>query len=217
MWPWLRRRFVTGLLLTVPLVASVLAIGWLISFADGQTAGLSTWLFDGTHVPGLGIVATAAAVLLIGIMATNVMGRRVVALTEDLLMQVPVFRTVYGPIRQLLEAFSPDNDAGFKRVVLVDAPARGTVLGFLTKEFVTDRGSGPESMLAVYVPTNHLYLGDVLIVPATSASFPDLSVEQGLRIFLTGGVALPERLDAGPPASVGPARADSAAGRVDRT
>jgi uncharacterized membrane protein len=137
---------------------------------------------------------------LIGIFATNVMGRRVVAMAEELLMHVPVFRTVYGPIKQLLEAFSPDNAAGFKRVVLVDDPSRGLVLGFLKREFVADRGHGPESMIAVYVPTNHLYLGDVLIVPIERASFPDMSVEQGLRVFLTGGVALPEVLAPGAPA-----------------
>ena len=112
MLPWLRRRFVTGLLLTIPLVASVLAIGWLVSFVDARTAGLSAWLFNGRRLPGVGIVAAGLLVLLVGILATNVIGRRVVRVTEELLMQVPVFRTVYGPIRQLLEAFAPDNAAG---------------------------------------------------------------------------------------------------------
>ena len=206
MWLWLRRRFVTGLLLAIPLVASVVALGWLIRFADAQTAGITGWLFGGRQIPGVGIVAAALAVLLIGIFATNVMGRRVVEATEELLMHVPVFRTVYGPIKQLLEAFSPDNAAGFKRVVLVDDPSRGLVLGFLTRELAVDRGQGPEAMVAVYVPTNHLYLGDVLIVPAERATFPDMSVEQGLRVFLTGGVALPEVLAAGAlPTSARPA------------
>ena len=54
-----------------------------------------------------------------------------------------------------------------------------------------ERGSGPEPMVAVYVPTNHLYLGDVIICPRDKASYPDITVEQGIRIFLTGGMALP--------------------------
>jgi len=68
------------------------------------------------------------------------------------------------------------------------------VLGFLTKEFSADLGNGTEAMVAVYVPTNHLYLGDLVIVPREAAFFPDLTVEEGVRIILTGGMALPPSL-----------------------
>ena len=107
-------------------------------------------------------------------------------------MMVPVFRTIYAPVRQLVVAFSPDNEYGFKRVVLIEDPKRGIVFGFLTKEFTVDRGSGPEPLVAVYVPTNHLYLGDVAIYPRSSVAFPDVTVEEGIRIFLTGGMSLPD-------------------------
>ena len=76
-------------------------------------------------------------------------------------------------------------------MVLVDDPVRGSVLGFLTREFTVDDGHGPEPMVAVYVPTNHLYLGDILVAPAARVRYPDLSVEEGIRVFLTGGMALP--------------------------
>ena len=109
---------------------------------------------------------------------------------------MPVFRTIYAPVKQLVVAFSPDNEYGFKRVVMIDDPARGFVLGFLTKEFTVDRGQGPEPMIAVYVPTNHLYLGDVVICPRDKVSYPDITVEQGIRIFLTGGMALSSRIRA---------------------
>jgi uncharacterized membrane protein len=65
------------------------------------------------------------------------------------------------------------------------------VLGFLTKEFVIDRGAGPEPLLAVYVPTNQLYLGQVIVCARDRVSFPDLTVEQAVRVFLTGGMGLP--------------------------
>ena len=77
---------------------------------------------------------------------------------------------------------------------MIEDAKRGFALGFLTKEFTVDRGGGPEALIAVYVPTNHLYLGDIVICERTRASFPDISVEEGIRIFLTGGMALPERL-----------------------
>jgi uncharacterized membrane protein len=67
-------------------------------------------------------------------------------------------------------------------------------MGFLTKEFTVDRGAGAEAMMAVYVPTNHLYLGDIVLYPRERALFPDLSVEEGVRIFLTGGMSLPGRI-----------------------
>jgi uncharacterized membrane protein len=109
-------------------------------------------------------------------------------------MRVPVFRTVYAPVKQLVVAFSPDNEYGFKRVVMVEQPGRGIVMGFLTKEFTVERGEGPEPMVAVYVPTNHLYLGDVVMCPRGNVFFPDLEVEDGLRILLTGGMSLSDRV-----------------------
>jgi len=117
-----------------------------------------------------------------------------VAQGERWLMRVPVFRTIYAPVKQLLLAFSPDNAYGFKRVVMVQHPGRGLVMGFLTKEFTVERGQGLEALVAVYVPTNHLYLGDVVLCPREDAFFPDLEVEDGVRIFLTGGMSLPGRI-----------------------
>jgi uncharacterized membrane protein len=121
-------------------------------------------------------------------------------------MMVPVFRTVYSPVKQIVAAFSPDNKYGFKKVAMVEDPRRGRVLGFLTKEFSVDLGRGPEPMVAVYVPTNHLYLGDLVIVPRGDAFFPDLSVEEGVRVILTGGMALPP--------SLGPERPGAEAGET---
>jgi uncharacterized membrane protein len=80
-------------------------------------------------------------------------------------------------------------------VVLVEDPARGFLLGFLTREFTLDRGRGAaEPLVAVYVPTNHLYLGDIMLVEPARVTYPDISVEEGLRVFLTGGMGLPPRI-----------------------
>ncbi|HXE79891.1 MAG TPA: DUF502 domain-containing protein [Vicinamibacterales bacterium] len=190
MLQWLRRRFVTGLIVTVPLVISVAALVWIFSVIDGFTAPLFSERL-GMRVPGLGILVTALVVLLVGIVATNVVGRRVLQTAERWLLQIPLFKTVYAPVKQLVAAFSPDNEYGFKRVVLVEDPARGFVLGFLTREFTLERAGRVETLVAVYVPTNHLYLGDVLVYPPERVTYPDLSVEDGIRIFLTGGMAVP--------------------------
>jgi uncharacterized membrane protein len=187
---WVRRNFIAGFFVTVPLVISVAALVWIFQVVDGFMAPLYARLL-GRPVPGLGLLTTAAFVLFAGVVASNVIGRRVLQRAEHYLLQVPVFRAIYAPIRQLISAFSPDNETGFKRVVLVTQQGRGHVLGFLTREFTVDRGHGPEPLVAVYVPTNHLYLGDVLVFAASEIEYPDISVEQGIRIFLTGGMALP--------------------------
>jgi uncharacterized membrane protein len=190
---WLRRSFITGFFVTVPLVISVVAFVKIFDVVDGLTTPFyDRWI--GRRMPGLGILSTAVAVVVVGAFARNVIGRRILQRAEGWLLRVPVFRTIYAPVRQLIAAFSPDNKSGFKRVVMIEDERKGYALGFLTREFTADRGQGPEALIAVFVPTNHLYLGDVLICARDRAMFPDISVQDGIRIFLTGGMALPPKV-----------------------
>lgn len=193
MWLWIRRRFLTGFFVMVPLFITVAALVWIFGVVDGLTTPLYDQLLR-RRIPGLGIVSTAVAIMLVGVVATNVFGRRLLARGEEILLHVPVFKTIYSPLKQLIAAFSPESESGFKRVVLVERVPGVYSIGFLTKEFTVNRGKGPEEMLAVYVPTNNLYLGDVVVCERSRAVFPDVSVEEGIRIFLTGGVALPPSL-----------------------
>ena len=193
MMQWLRRNFLAGFFVTVPLFISTAALIWIFGVVDGLTTPFYDRLL-GRRIPGLGILSTATVVVLVGAIATNVIGKRVLQRTEGWLLRVPVFRTIYSPVKQLVVAFSADNESGFKRVVMVEDARRGYILGFLTREFSVDRGHGPEPLLAVYVPTNHLYLGDLIICERARATFPDISVEDGIRIFLTGGMALPPQV-----------------------
>jgi uncharacterized membrane protein len=193
MWLWLRRRFLTGFFVTVPLFISVAALVWIFGIVDG----LTTPFYDrvlGQRIPGLGTLTTALAILTVGVVATNVIGKRLLQRAENILLRVPVFRTIYAPVRQLVIAFSPDNESGFKRVVLIEDAKRGFTMGFLTKEFTIEAPGGSRSLVAVYVPTNHLYLGDIVICERERAIYPDITVEEGIRIFLTGGMAFPPTL-----------------------
>ena len=193
---WLRRSFIAGFFVTVPLFVTVAALIWIWGVVDGLTTPIyDQWL--GRRVPGLGILSTAAVILLVGAVATNVIGKRILNRTESYLLRVPLFRTIYAPVKQLAAAFSPDNEYGFKHVVMLEGKY-GYVLGFLTKEFTVDRGHGPEALVAVYVPTNHLYMGDIVVCERARATFPEITVEEGIRIFLTGGMALPSHLKGTP-------------------
>ena len=193
---WLRHRFIAGFFVTVPLVISIAALVWIFGIIDDFTAPLATRLV-GRAAPGVGILIMVLFVLAVGTLAANVIGRRILGRADLWLTRVPVFKTIYSPVKQLVAAFSPDNEYGFKRVVMVEDERRGLVMGFLTKEFTVDRGRGPESLIAVYVPTNHLYLGDIVLYPRERAFFPDVTVEEGIRIFLTGGMSLPGRIKLG--------------------
>jgi uncharacterized membrane protein len=202
MMPWLRGRLLAGFFIIVPLVVSVAALVWIFGIIEGFTAPLAERVLGSQAgawgrgaVAGLGIVVMLLVVLAVGAVATNVIGRRVLAKAEGWLMLIPVFRTIYAPVKQLVAAFSPDSEVGFKRVVMIEDSQRGWVMGFLTKEFSVDRGRGPEALVAVYVPTNHLYLGDIGVYTQQRVYYPDLTVEEGIRIFLTGGMSLPGRLD----------------------
>lgn len=193
---WLRRRFIAGFFVTVPLFVSVAALLWLFRLIDSIVVPFYAKYSGGSLIPGLGVAVTGIAIVVVGAIATNVVGKRVLARGEQILLRVPLFRSIYAPVKQLIVAFSPDNEYGFKRVALVEDAHHGYVLGFVTREFTVDRGQGPEALMAVYVPTNNLYLGDIIICPRERASYPDITVEQGIRIFLTAGMAMGERITA---------------------
>ena len=116
---WFRRNFVAGFFVTVPLFISVAAIIWIFGVVDGATTPIYDRLI-GRRIPGLGTISTVVAIVLVGAFARNVIGRRILQRTEGWLLRVPVFRTIYSPVKQLITAFSPDNESGFKRVVMIE-------------------------------------------------------------------------------------------------
>ena len=190
---WLRRSFIAGFFVTVPLIVSVAALVWIFGVIDGFTGPMYTRLL-GREVPGLGLLTTAVFVLLVGVLATNVIGKQLLQRAEGYLLRVPVFRTIYAPVKQLIVAFSPDNR------VRVQAGRDGRRSGARLRDRLPDQGvharSGPGSGSAPGRVRAHQpsVLGDVLIVPRERATFPDILVEEGIRVFLTGGMALPGRV-----------------------
>ena len=191
MWLWLRRRFLTGFFVTVPLFISVAALVWIFGIVDG----LTTPFYDrvlGRRIPGLGTLTTAVAILLVGAVATNVIGKRLLQRAENILLRVPVFRTIYAPVRQLVIAFSPDNESGFKRVVLIEDARRGFTHG-LPDEGVhgrARRGVASHWWRCTCRPTTSIW-GTSSSASVSARSYPDITVEEGIRIFLTGGMAFP--------------------------
>jgi uncharacterized membrane protein len=191
---WFKVRFITGLFVTVPAIATA----WLLYvFWDAIDEFFSPGyerLF-GRRIPGLGFLTAVVLMFVMGTIATNVVGRRILAFIERMLTLVPVFRSVYPSIKQLFESFSPEKRNSFKEVVLAEHPRKGEfVFGFVTSEVVVDSIDGKRQMVTVFVPTNNLYLGDVIVVPREDALTTGLTIEEGIRIILSAGTATPGQL-----------------------
>ena len=191
---WFKVRFLTGVVVTLPAIAtsSLLYVFW-DKIDDFFSPGYER-LF-GRRIPGLGFLTAVCVILLMGIVATNVVGRRILAWIERLLLRVPIFRSIYPSVKQLLEMFSPEKRTSFREVVLAEHPRKGEyVFGFLTGEVTVEAPEGKLELATVFVPTNNLYLGDVILVPKEEVIPTGLSVEEGLRIILSAGAAAPSRI-----------------------
>jgi uncharacterized membrane protein len=191
---WLRGRFIAGFFVTVPAVATAWILWIFWARVDDIFAPLYDRLF-GRPVPGLGFLTAVGVILLMGIIARNVVGRRVLAWAELVLVKLPVFGRLYPSVKLLVDSFSPERRSGFKAVVLVQHPREGGyAFGFVTSEVLVETPQGKCEMATVFVPTNNLYLGDVVLVPRTDVIPTGLSVEEGIRIILSAGTATPPRL-----------------------
>ncbi len=191
----LRLRFLTGLALLVPLAVTGYLLWGVFAFVDGWLSPLYD-RFLGRHIPGLGFLTTVALIFVMGTIATVGVGRRILHWAETALLQIPIAKHIYSTVKQLTAVFSPDGAASFTECVLVEHPRKGAYsVGFLTGELtLTHPGGEGERLVAVYVPTNNLYLGDVLLIRREDVIRTPLSVQQGIRIILSGGTAVPPEI-----------------------
>ena len=194
---WFKVRFIAGFFFTVPvfLTAGLLWIFW--NRIDDVFAPMYEKIL-GRPLPGLGFLTAVAIILLMGTIARNVVGRRVLALGDKLLLRVPIYRRLYPSVKMLIDSFSPERRSAFRAVVLVQHPRAGEyAFGFVTSQLLLDTPDGKREMVTVFVPTNNLYLGDVVVVPQDDVIATGLTVEEGIRIILSAGNATPARLPRG--------------------
>jgi uncharacterized membrane protein len=191
----LRRYFVSGFFTLIPIGLSLLVVWTFVSGVDGTLAPILDAAL-GFHLPGLGLITALLLILAAGVLASHVVGEHLLKVAEDVLVRIPVFKWVYGTIKQMTEAFSPANKASFKSVVFVEYPRPGVYsLGFATGETVLDLPDGAQKKLtSVYVPTNHVYIGDLIFVPSETVVPTQLGIQQGIQVALSAGAVVPDRL-----------------------
>ena len=162
---WLKVRMITGFFVTIPAIATAWILWVFWSRIDDIFGPMYERAF-GRPVHGLGFLTAVTIILLMGTLARNVVGRRVLSWGDTVLERLPVFGRLYPSVKMLVEAFSPERRSGFKAVVLVQHPREGGwAFGFVTSEVVVESPTGKQEMNTVFVPTNNLYLGDVVVVP----------------------------------------------------
>jgi uncharacterized membrane protein len=194
----LRRYFVAGLLVWIPLGITLWVLNALVSLMDESLRLLpenlrSDALF-GFHVPGLGIILTVLIVLATGALAANFFGRKLLALGDSLLQHIPIVRSIYGGVKQISDTlFSPEGKA-FRHAVLVRYPHAGTwtvalVTGSPQHELASVLGPG---FISVFVPTTpNITAGFFLVVPRADTIQLEMSVDDALKYIISMGVAEP--------------------------
>ena len=189
----LRARFVTGVLVALPLVVTIFFARFLFNLLDRWSYPVSKYLF-GRPVYGVGAGLAILLIFLLGVLAHNVLGRRLLRLGDRLLGKVPVLRAVYTGTREVTRAFSGDRTKNFRRVVLVPFPTDDAyVIGFLTGEFDIDTPQGRRHVASVFFPTTpNPTTGFYLIYPMEKVIDSGLSVEEAVRIVISGGLVAPD-------------------------
>ena len=189
----LRARFVTGVLVALPLVVTIFFARFLFNLLDRWSYPVSKYLF-GRPVYGVGAGLAIILIFLLGVLAHNVLGRRLLRLGDRLLGKVPVLRAVYTGTREVTRAFSGDRTKNFRKVVLVPFPIDGAyVMGFQTGEFEVDTPQGRKNMISVFFPTTpNPTTGFYLVYPAEKVVLSSITVEEAVRIVISAGLVAPD-------------------------
>ena len=190
----IRNKFVAGLIILVPIVITAQALRWLFIFVDEFSRPLALALIQ-REIPGIGFITTVVVVFVAGLLFSVGPLKWLLDSLEEVIEHIPLVGVVYGTIKKVFEGFGTlrSRDA-FKRFVLARMPGR-TTPGFLTGSFTLERNDGTsESLCTVYIPTNHLYVGDVVVLPAHDVIETDLSIEDGISLILSAGVAVPDEI-----------------------
>jgi len=210
----LRRMLVTGILILIPVAVTVFVLVQIFRFMDGIFAPLVSRVLARilaaerpVHIPGLGVLLTLLLILLLGWLSTKVAGRRLLRIFERVLLRLPVARSIYGATKGVLEAVSQDQAEAFKRVVLIEYPKKD----LFALAFVTGGARWGEvderlrDLLLVFVPTTpNPTSGFLLLVPRTEAIDLPITVEEGVRMVVSGGILLPTPQLTGRPLPVEP-------------
>lgn len=193
----LRRYLIAGLVASVPIIITIAVIRWLVELSDQAVALLpQEWRPDallGFHLPGLGVAIAIIGLIIVGALTTNFIGNRLMRWFDELLARVPVVRSIYGAVKQLMEAVFGNGGQAFRQVVLVSFPQAGQwTIGFVTSDSNMPI-PGDEPKVTVFIPTTpNPTSGWLVFVRQNELISLDMSVEEGMKLVVSGGMISPE-------------------------
>ncbi|KAI0496947.1 hypothetical protein KFK09_023273 [Dendrobium nobile] len=191
---WASKKFMTGCVILFPIAITFYITWWFIHFVDGFFSPIYAQL--GIDIFGLGFVTSMTFIFLVGIFMSSWLGASILGLGEWFIKRMPFVRHIYNASKQISSAISPDqNSQAFKEVVIIRHPRIGEyAIGFITSAVILQNYSVDEELYCVYVPTNHLYIGDIFLINSRDVIRPNLSVREGIEIVVSGGMSMPQVL-----------------------
>lgn len=205
----IRGRLVRGVILVLPLMVTVWLLGLLFNVIDRNVAPLVRRLLGWAGIPGteswvaqvaipvVSLLLTAVVIYLLGLVAGNLAGRRLLTLVESWILHIPLVKGIYGSARQLLNAFGGSGKRAFSKVVLLEYPRVGLwTVGFVTTEVVHQierHGDRPVPTVPVFLPTTpNPTSGWMILVPTSDLRELDISIEDAIKLVVSGGIVAPD-------------------------
>ena len=196
----LRRWLISGMLVIMPLAVTLWVLDLIVTFLDSSLKLLPEALqpnlvFAGFKVPGLGVVLTLCIVLLVGAVASNYLGFRLIRWWDNLMGRIPIVRSIYSAVKQISDTLFSSQGNAFREVVLVQYPRQG----LWTVAFVTGKPGGeiaqhidPQTNISIYVPTTpNPTSGFYLLLPRQDVIPLEMSVDEALKVVVSMGVIAP--------------------------
>ena len=201
----LRAYFLAGILVTAPLAITIALASWLIEFVDSRIVPLiplrynpdvylKEYLGYEIGIPGLGLIVLVIFITLVGAMTAGFLGRFIIRFGENMLNRMPVIRGVYGASKQILETVLKSQSKAFRQAVLVEYPRRG----IWAVAFITGRTEGEvqnliaDDLINIFLPTTpNPTSGFLLFVPKEDMILLDMSVEEAIKMVISGGIVTP--------------------------
>jgi len=181
----LRNYFVTGLLLSIPLLITVWVLLWLFHTIDGVLKDPIRWIF-GEYYDGLGFAAILLMILIVGIIGNRVFGKSLIGFLEFQFSKIPVIRELYNGVKQILESFTPQESGKFIEVVFIEFPRKGTFTPGLVTNVAVD--SSGKRILSVYVPTApNPTSGFLQILPEDQIVRTSMTVDECMKMVISAG------------------------------
>lgn len=188
-----KNYFLSGILVVIPVVITILVIKAIFTFLDQL---LLPFLMPqiGYWVPGIGIIITVVGIYLVGILVTNFIGRKFVNLGEKFLLHIPIAKSIYGSVKQIMETFSFQSEDTGKRVVMVEYPKKNVwSIGFINGE-ILHPGSEEKLYSILIIAAINPASGFFILVPQNKVFYLAISVEEAMKWIVSGGIVTPGKL-----------------------